>query len=477
MASSSSLPVVAIVGRPNVGKSTLFNRIIRQRHAIVQKTPGVTRDRIYAEAEWQGRSFILVDTGGMVPGGDLDPFTPAIQRQVEAALAEAHVIIFVVDGRQGLLPHDMELAQWLHRVGKPVIVAVNKIDHPSHQMAVQEFFSLGLGEPMGISAEHGSGTGDLLEAVVARFPPELGLDRQVALQEEGEEFYLDDDEDYPDEDDGAGEYDDAEEAPTGPIRVAVLGRPNVGKSSLLNRLLGQDRFIVSPVAGTTRDAADVRWHHPAAGDFIFVDTAGLRRRSRVKDAIEYYSSLRALAALRRADLAVLVLDAQELFTDQDKTIAAEIDRRGRGAIIVINKWDLAPEDSDPEEVQEQIYKDAPFFAYAPVLFTSALTGQGVDRLPALMQAVAASHRQIIPTAALNRVLGEAMFDNQPPAVKGRRLKIRYATQTRQQPPTFTLFVNDPRLAEPTYMRYLERRLREAFDLTGTPIRLRLRSSS
>ncbi|HLS88507.1 MAG TPA: ribosome biogenesis GTPase Der [Sphingobacteriaceae bacterium] len=474
MANASTLPVVAIVGRPNVGKSTLFNRIIQQRHAIVQKTPGVTRDRIYAEAEWQGRSFLLVDTGGLVPGGE-DPFSSAINRQVEAALAEAHVIIFVVDGRQGLLPHDMELAQWLHRQGKPVIVAVNKVDHPSHQDAVQEFYSLGFGHLLGISAEHGSGTGDLLDAVIALFPPGMG-EGPEAPEGEAEFHWADDDEDLEDEEGEEPVYD-GQEGPAGPIRVAVLGRPNVGKSSLLNRLLGQDRFIVSPIAGTTRDAADVRWTHPDAGEFVFVDTAGMRRRSRIKDSIEYYSTLRALAALRRADLALLVLDARELFTDQDKTIAAEIDRRGRGAIIVVNKWDLAPEDADPDEVREQIYKDAPFFAYAPVVTTSALTGQGVDRLPGLMQAVAAGHRQTISTAALNRVLGEAVFDNQPPAVKGRRLKIRYATQTRRQPPTFTLFVNDPRLADPTYLRYLERRLREAFDLTGTPIRLRLRSSS
>lgn len=447
----SRLPKVAIVGRPNVGKSTLFNRLIRRRQAIVQDLPGITRDRIYADSEWMGRSFTLVDTGGLLPREE-EGFARAVNRQVYEAIKQASVVLFVVDGRQGPTPLDEDLAPILRRAGVPVLLAVNKIDHPKHFPTVQEFYALGMGEPFGVSAEHGSGTGDLLDAIVD------------ALPDAGE---------IPG-DAGEGGPEEALGSRNNPIRVAVLGRPNVGKSSLVNRLLGDERVIVSDIPGTTRDAIDT----PLVIDgrhFSLIDTAGLRRKSRVKDPVEFYSTVRAMNALNRAHLAILLLDSTEMVTEQDKNIGVRIEEAGRGVIVAVNKWDLAPEGDDAvEHARWQIARQMPNLHFAPVHFISALTGRGVSRLPGAMVKVAERHGARIATGALNRAISDAVFANQPPAVGTRRLKIRYATQVKTHPPTFLLFVNDPKLAPPAYRRYLERRLREALDLEGTPVRFVLR---
>ncbi|MEX2355419.1 MAG: ribosome biogenesis GTPase Der [Thermaerobacterales bacterium] len=450
-ASRTQRPMVAIVGRPNVGKSTLFNRLIQRRVAITQNTPGITRDRIHADAEWQGNYFTLIDTGGLMPGLE-DGFTAAIDRQVMAALAEADAIVLVVDGRQGVNPVDVELAQTIRRLGKPVLLAVNKIDHPSIHGLVHEFHRLGIGEPWPVSAEHGTGTGDLLDAVVGVLP-----------EAPAEDFPADSESQDPISDDLC--------------RVAVLGRPNVGKSSLVNSLLGNERVIVSDLPGTTRDAVDVYWES-SEGRFILVDTAGMRRRSRVSDSVEFYSSTRALSALRRADVGLLVIEATGPVNEQDKRLADAIDESGRAAVVVVNKWDLVESsDEAADEFRRRLYLDMPFLSYAPIIFTSALTGRSVTQLPGLIRKVAERHKAEIGTGALNRAVADAVERNQPPSVKGKRLRIRYATQVNRQPPTFLLFVNDASLVTATWRRYLERRLRERFDFSGTPIRLVLRRGS
>lgn len=446
------LPLVAIVGRPNVGKSTLFNRLLGRRQAIVADTPGVTRDRVYGTAEWAGRTFLLVDTGGLEP--DLAPrgegrpeaaIAGAARAQALAAVREADLVVFVVDGRLGLHPDDREIAEILRRSKKPILLAANKLDGRERLGEAGEFYALGLGDPLGISAEHGVNVGDLADAIVRRLPAEA-----------------------PGE--GAAP---AGEAP--PVRVCVVGRPNVGKSSLVNRLLGEERVIVSDVPGTTREAVDSRWEVDGRV-FELVDTAGLRRRARVDSAVEYYGVLRTLRAVERCDVALLVLDAARGIAEQDQRIAGHIEERGRACVILVNKWDAVAGAGGGEEAAERFTRDIridlSFISYAPVLFVSARTGLGLSRLPGLIARVAANHAARVPTPDLNRVLKEAQGIHPPPAVRGRALRIVSGAQTDVRPPTFLLFCNDPDLVHNSYERYLENRLRDAFDLAGTPIRFR-----
>ncbi|MFS8611109.1 MAG: ribosome biogenesis GTPase Der [Planifilum fulgidum] len=432
------LPVVAIVGRPNVGKSTLFNRIAGERIAIVEDKPGITRDRIYAQGEWTGKRFHLIDTGGLEFGGE-DVFIDHVRHQVELAVDEADVIIFVVDGREGLMPSDEEVATWLHRADKPVVLAVNKADNRRLREDMYEFYSLGFDEVIPISALHGTGTGDLLDAVVSRFP-----DRE-------EEVF---DEDT--------------------IRVSVIGRPNAGKSSLINAILGQERVIVSPIPGTTRDAVDTPLHRDGQ-DFVLVDTAGIRKRGKVYESTEKYSVLRALRAIERSDVALIVLDGERGIAEQDKRIAGYAHEAGCASIFVVNKWDaVEKDDKTMDRFRREIMKAFSFMDYAPILFVSAKTGQRVHKILPAVQEVAEQHAMRVSTSVLNQVLTDAMLTTPPPSERGKRLKIRYGTQVSVKPPTIVLFCNDPELAHFSYLRYLENRFREAFGFRGTPLRIRLR---
>ena len=427
------LATVALVGRPNAGKSTLFNRLSQARHAVVEPTPGVTRDRLYADVDWNGLTFQLVDTGGLANEGG-DPFAPLVAEQVEVALREADVAILVVDAAAGLLPSDADLAERLRRWGRPVVVCANKAESP--QAPYMDFYELGLGEPIRVSALHGEGTGDLLDAVVALLP-------------EGAE--------------------EAEPAEVERIRVAFVGRPNVGKSSLVNRLLGRQRLITSELAGTTRDAVDVPWDTPE-GSFLLVDTPGVRRPARVEEELEKLSVQRALRAAERAQVVVLVLDAQELVTEQDQRIAGFAHDRGRASVVLVNKADLVP-----SLELARIHGSLPFLDYAPVLAISARTGSHVGRLVPTVLAASAAHQRRLPTAELNRVLRDAVAGHAPPSVGGKPLRLYYATQVAVGPPTLLIFVNAPERVRPDYARYLENRLRAVFDLTGTPLRLRFRA--
>ncbi len=432
------LPVVAIVGRPNVGKSTLFNRIAGERIAIVEDKPGITRDRIYAQGEWTGKRFHLIDTGGLEFGGE-DVFIDHVRHQVELAVDEADVIIFVVDGREGLMPSDEEVATWLHRADKPVVLAVNKADNRRLREDMYEFYSLGFDEVIPISALHGTGTGDLLDAVVSRFP-----DRE-------EEVF---DEDT--------------------IRVSVIGRPNAGKSSLINAILGQERVIVSPIPGTTRDAVDTPLHRDGQ-DFVLVDTAGIRKRGKVYESTEKYSVLRALRAIERSDVALIVLDGERGIAEQDKRIAGYAHEAGCASIFVVNKWDaVEKDDKTMDRFRREIMKAFSFMDYAPILFVSAKTGQRVHKILPAVQEVAEQHAMRVSTSVLNQVLTDAMLTTPPPSERGKRLKIRYGTQVSVKPPTIVLFCNDPELAHFSYLRYLENRFREALGFRGTPLRIRLR---
>ncbi|MGB0089494.1 MAG: ribosome biogenesis GTPase Der [Planifilum fulgidum] len=432
------LPVVAIVGRPNVGKSTLFNRIAGERIAIVEDKPGITRDRIYAQGEWTGKRFHLIDTGGLEFGGE-DVFIDHVRHQVELAVDEADVIIFVVDGREGLMPSDEEVATWLHRADKPVVLAVNKADNRRLREDMYEFYSLGFDEVIPISALHGTGTGDLLDAVVSRFP-----DRE-------EEVF---DEDT--------------------IRVSVIGRPNAGKSSLINAILGQERVIVSPIPGTTRDAVDTPLHRDGQ-DFVLVDTAGIRKRGKVYESTEKYSVLRALRAIERSDVALIVLDGERGIAEQDKRIAGYAHEAGCASIFVVNKWDaVEKDDKTMDRFRREIMKAFSFMDYAPILFVSAKTGQRVHKILPAVQEVAEQHAMRVSTSVLNQVLTDAMLTTPPPSERGKRLKIRYGTQVSVKPPTIVLFCNDPELAHFSYLRYLENRFREAFGFRGTPLHIRLR---
>ncbi len=446
---TAPLPVVAIVGRPNVGKSTLVNRIVGRRAAIVEERPGVTRDRKELEASWAGRSFLVVDTGGWLPASAAtdDPavLTRQVSEQAERAIAMADVVICVVDTTVGALEEDDAVARVLRRSGKPVLVAVNKVDDDRREADAWMFDRMGLGTPHPISAMHGRGTGDLLDAVVAALPPEPGP-----------------------EDDADAEADD------GAFAVAIVGRPNVGKSTLFNRLVGDERAVVHDAPGTTRDAIDTVVDTPE-GRLRFVDTAGMRRRTRIDESTEYYGLLRALEAVDRADAALFVIDASAGVTHQDQRLAERVDGAGTAIVVVLNKWDLLEDADERKQVLEDVHDRLGFLGYAPVLKLSAKTGRKVkDVLPALREAEEAYHRRV-PTAALNRLLQEAQQAHPPPAVKRHRPRILYATQGATDPPTFTLFVSHE--LSQTYLRYLERKLREGLDLGPTPIKLRVRRRS
>jgi len=427
-------PIVAVVGRPNVGKSTLFNKISGERISIVEDTPGVTRDRIYAEAEWLNYKFTLIDTGGLEPETD-DIMMKRIYAQAEVAMEMADVILFVVDVKTGVTDTDMQVANILRKTKKPVVLVVNKVDDlKKYGMDVYEFYSLGLGEPWGVSAGQALGLGDLLDEVVRRFP-EDSLDE-------------------PDED---------------TIKVAVIGKPNVGKSSLINKILGEERVIVSDAAGTTRDAVD-SYYERDGQKYIFIDTAGIRRKSKVKENIEKYSIIRAIAAVERADVCILMINAQDGITDQDTKIAGIAHENGKACIIVVNKWDLIEKDNKTmNRFIKDIESELKYMSYAPTLFISALTGQRIHKLFGMIKVVSENNSRRVSTGLLNDVLIEAMAVNQPPAEKGRPLKIYYITQVSVKPPTFVLFVNDSELLHFSYKRYIENQLRQAFGFDGTPI--------
>ena len=434
-----SKPTVAIVGRPNVGKSQLFNRLAGKRLSIVEDTPGVTRDRLYADSEWRGRTFSVIDTGGIEPRND-NEILKFMRYQAEAAIHHADVIVFITDLKTGVTAADEEVASMLQRSGKPIVLAVNKCDKPgAPDPGIFEFYNLGLGDPFGISALHGYGTGDLLDTVYEHFPPEEG---------DGEE--------------------------EGRIRVALIGKPNVGKSSLLNKVLGEERVIVSNVAGTTRDSVDADVDN-AHGKFTFIDTAGIRKKSKVEEKIEKFSVMRSLMAVERADVCVIMIDATEGVTEQDTKVAGEAHNAGKACIVVVNKWDLVEKDgSTMKEYTLRVREGLAYMPYAPVLFISALTGQRVDKLYGLIAEVYEQNHKRIPTGQLNSILAEATARVQPPTDKGRRLKIYYVTQAGVTPPTFVFFCNDARLFHFSYQRYLENQIREVFGLTGTPVRIVVR---
>ena len=429
-----SKPIAAIVGRPNVGKSTLFNKLAGSRISIVEDTPGVTRDRIYADAEWLNHKFTLIDTGGMEPENQ-EVIPRLILQQAQIAIETADVIIFVCDIKTGVTDTDEQVANVLRRAGKPVVLAVNKIDDMRKEnMDIYEFYSLGIGDPIGISAGQMLGLGDLLDAVVENFDPQL--------------------------------YDEEEDEE---IKVAVIGKPNAGKSSLVNKILGEDRLMVSDIPGTTRDAIDTRVE--ANGNkYLFIDTAGIRRKSKIKENIEKYSIIRAVSAVERAQVVILVIDAKEGITDQDTKIAGIAHERGKAAIIAVNKWDLIEKDNKTmNNFIKDIDTELAYMPYAPKVFISALTGQRIPKMLDMIKVVWQNHTLRISTGVLNDVLAEALAYQQPPADKGRQLKIYYVTQVSVRPPTFILFVNSRELLHFSYKRYLENKFREAFGFEGTPI--------
>jgi GTP-binding protein len=435
-----SKPIIAIVGRPNVGKSMLFNKLIGRRLSIVEDTPGVTRDRIYGESDWNGRKFTLVDTGGIEPRTDNQILT-FMREQAQIAIDNATVIVLVTDIKTGVTAADQEVAGMLQRSKKPIVLAVNKVDATGRNVDPDfyEFYNLGLGEPIPVSAVHGHGTGDLLDACVKYFPPE----------------------------DGEDEEDDV-------IQVAIIGKPNVGKSSLTNRILGQERVIVSDVAGTTRDAIDSYFENEQ-GKYNFIDTAGMRRKSKVDDAIEKYSVLRATMAIDRSDVCLIMIDAQDGVTEQDTKVAGLAHEAGKACIIVVNKWDLVDKDDKTmDRMRDDIRQDLGYMTYAPIVFISAATGQRVPRLFELINYVNNQSATRITTGMLNNVLVDAQTRVQPPTDKGRRLKIYYMTQVAVKPPHFVAFCNDKKLFHFSYQRYLENQIRGVFGLEGTPIILSVR---
>ncbi|MCL2367573.1 MAG: ribosome biogenesis GTPase Der [Oscillospiraceae bacterium] len=432
-------PLVAIVGRPNVGKSQLFNRLVGKRLSIVEDTPGVTRDRLYAECDWNGREFDLVDTGGIEPTADSEILL-FMREQAEIAIATADVIVLVTDIHAGVTAADAEVAQMLLRSRKPVLLTVNKMDHPGDPPPeFYEFYSLGLGDPIPLSAVHGHGTGDLLDACVALFPPP-----------------------------------EAEEEPDDTVKVAIIGKPNVGKSSLVNLILGEKRVIVSEVAGTTRDAVD-SFLENEHGKYVFIDTAGLRKRAKVNDRIEKFSVLRAKMAIERANVCLIMIDARDGVTEQDTKVAGLAHEAGKASVVLVNKWDLvAKETGTMEQMRKRILSDLGFMSYVPILFISALTGQRVDRIFELINYVYEQSCMRISTGNLNNILADATMRVQPPTDKGRRLKIYYMTQTGVCPPNFVVFANSRELFHFSYQRYLENQIRAVFGLEGTPIRMIIR---
>ncbi|MBO5244467.1 MAG: ribosome biogenesis GTPase Der [Selenomonadales bacterium] len=433
-----SKPIVAIVGRPNVGKSTLFNQIGKKRVSIVEDFPGVTRDRIYLDAEWLNREFTMIDTGGIETDTE-DKILTAIRHQAKLAMEEADAILFLVDGRAGVTSADEEVATILRRTKKPVILGVNKIDNINNHELVYEFYNLGLGEPIPISAVNSMNLGDLLDKIIEVLP---------------EESHVDDEKDE--------------------IRVALIGRPNVGKSSLVNAMLGEDRVIVSDIPGTTRDAIDTHFIKDGI-TFSLIDTAGMRRKGKIDLPVERYSVMRSLRAVDRSDVVLMVIDATSGVTEQDKKIAGYAHEAGKAVVIVVNKWDLVEKDDKTTlRFTEDIRKELIFMQYAPVVFTSALTKQRVHRLTELIKYVAEQHTMRVQTSVLNEVITDAVDINPPPSVKGRRLKIFFATQPDVKPPTFILFVNDPEIMHFSYLRFIENRLRESFGFEGTPLKLIVR---
>lgn len=435
-------PLIAIVGRPNVGKSMLFNKLVGQRLSIVEDTPGVTRDRLYAEAEWRNRKFDLVDTGGIEPSAD-SQILAFMRQQAEIAIQHATVILFVCDIKTGLTASDQEVANMLLRSQKPVVLAVNKMDQVGiTNPDIYEFYNLGLGDPIAVSAVHGHGTGDLLDACMEYFPPE-----------------------------------DEEEEEDDVIKVAIIGKPNVGKSSLVNRILGEQRVIVSDMAGTTRDAVDSYFENQK-GKYLFIDTAGMRKKSKVDDRIEKFSVLRATMAIERADVCLILVDANEGVTEQDTKVAGLAHEAGKACIIVVNKWDaIEKDDKTMDHMRQDIRRDLSYMTYAPIVFISALTGQRVDRLFDLINYVNDQASLRITTGMLNTVLADATARVQPPTDKGRRLKIYYITQIGIKPPHFVCFCNDAKLFHFSYQRYLENQIRSTFGLEGTPVRLTIRQKS
>ena len=434
-----SRPLVAIVGRPNVGKSMLFNRLAGRRLSIVEDTPGVTRDRLYAECEWNGRSFDIVDTGGIEPSADSEILL-FMREQAQIAIDSADVIVLVTEIGTGVTAADKTVADMLKRSGKPVVLVVNKMDSTGDvDPGFYEFYSLGLGDPIAVSAVHGHGTGDLLDECVEHFPPE----------------------------DGGDSADDR-------IRVAVIGKPNVGKSSLINLILGEKRVIVSDMAGTTRDAVDTPFENKY-GKYVFIDTAGIRRRSKVDDRIEKFSVMRAKLAIDRADVCLIMIDAREGVTEQDTKIAGLAHEAGKASVVVVNKWDLVDKDGKTmDKMRKDVMRDLSFMSYAPILFISALTGQRTERIFELVNYVNDQSAMRITTGMLNDVLADAQARQQPPTDKGRRLKIYYMTQTGVRPPNFVVFCNSRELFHFSYQRYIENQIRAAFGLEGTPIRIVIR---
>ncbi len=435
-------PVVAIVGRPNVGKSTLFNKIIGKRIAIVEDTPGVTRDRLYAEAEWNGRAFNLIDTGGIEPVSN-DRILTEMRNQSQVAIDTADVIVLVVDVKEGMTATDKEVANMLMRASKPVVIACNKCDSPGDApLQMYDFYNLALGDPIPVSGIHGSGVGDLLDAVMEHLP----------------------------EDDGEQEDEDV-------IKIAVVGKPNAGKSSLINKILGENRVIVSPIAGTTRDSIDTRYEKD--GDkFLIIDTAGMRKRGKIEEDVERFSVIRALNAVDRADVVLIMVDATEGVTEQDTKIAGYAHDQGKASIIAVNKWDLIEKETKTmNNFRLDVQDGLPFMLYAPILFISAKTGQRVEKIFEMAKYVANQNSMRISTGMLNDVINDATSRVQPPSDKGRRLKIYYMTQASVKPPTFVLFVNDKRLAHFSYIRYLENQLRNTFGFEGTPVRFIVRERS
>lgn len=433
-------PIVAVVGRPNVGKSTLFNKLVGKRISIVEDTPGVTRDRIYAECEWLNRQFMLVDTGGIEPNTD-DILLSQMRRQAEMAIERADVIILVTDIQCGVTASDQDVANMLQKSGKPVVLCVNKVDSIGDvPPEFYEFYNLGLGDPIAVSSVHGHGTGDLLEKVFEYLP------------EETEEEYGED-----------------------VIKVAIIGKPNVGKSSLVNRMSGEERMIVSDIAGTTRDAVDTYLENEY-GKYVLIDTAGIRRKARVTENVERYSVLRSYMAVDQADVCLILIDATEGFTEQDSKVAGYAHEQGKGCIVVVNKWDAIPDKTDKtmQEFTNKLKVDFSFMSYVPFIFISALTGQRVNKLYEMINGVAAQNAMRVSTGALNDLLANATARVQPPSDKGRRLKIYYITQASTKPPTFVAFVNRKELFHYSYQRYLENQIRDTFGLTGTPVRFLIR---
>ncbi|HCI90100.1 MAG TPA: ribosome biogenesis GTPase Der [Lactobacillus sp.] len=427
-------PVVAIVGRPNVGKSTVFNRIAGERISIVEDTPGVTRDRIYARSEWMGQAFNLIDTGGIDIGDE--PFVTQITEQAEIAIDEADVIVFVTSVKEGVTDADEKVARILYKTDKPVILAVNKVDNPEVRSEIYDFYSLGFGDPVPISGTHGIGTGDLLDLIVKNFPEDV-----------------------------TEEIDDS-------IKFSFIGRPNVGKSSLVNAILGENRVIVSNIEGTTRDAIDTKFTTEDGSVYTMIDTAGIRKKGKVYENTEKYSVLRAMQAIDRSDVVCVVLNAEEGIREQDKHVAGYAHDAGRGIVIVVNKWDTLKKDSyTMKEFKSHIRNEFQYLSYAPIVFVSAKTHQRLNELPKLIRRVDENHSKRVSSAVLNDVIMDAIAHNPTPTDNGKRLRIYYATQVAVKPPTFVIFVNDPELMHFSYERFLENQLRAAFDFEGTPLHL------